>query len=325
MRNNVKRVVALAAVLIFCMSICAFGAENATVNLRIEGCYETFFSGEMEIPSDGILWTGVKSVLEENNISFTASPSAYGGIYVSEIGGDSSSMFGGYEGWMYTVNGVSPYDTMDAYVLNDGDDVVIYFGDYSGTVSPVVSVSSPVPMEGDDVVISVYKTVDLYDESWNYIGSETTPVENAVVTFDGNEFLTDENGAASISSVSKGAHTYSVKKNTENSYPELIRTGSATLYVSAVLPVRIERSATESGIKFTFTPSQGVSNVQIAYTIKNAGVPVSCEINPVNIEGGYSEEIPVSDGCTVKCTVFTDVDTSYAMGEGNMGYIVGMG
>ena len=46
------------------------------------------------------------------------------GMYVSAINGLAERDYGSTSGWIYTVNGVQPNYTSDAYVLHDGDTVV---------------------------------------------------------------------------------------------------------------------------------------------------------------------------------------------------------
>lgn len=50
-------------------------------------------------------------------------PSTQYGTYVSAIGGLAEKQHGSGSGWIYTVNGSSPFQSCDSYILSDGDAV----------------------------------------------------------------------------------------------------------------------------------------------------------------------------------------------------------
>ncbi len=321
MKNNVKRVAALAIALVFCLSLCAFGAEN-TFSLRIEGCWETFYSGDVQLPEDGILWTALKAVMDENSISYTVSESGTD-VFISSIGGEATGMFEWLDGWMYMVNGVSPSDYISSYKINAGDEVVVYYGDMLDTVEPIITVSPAVPKAGDDVTLTVSGKYDILDNNWNVIGNRLDPIEGAVITFDGQELLTDENGQAVIAGITRGIHKYYVSKDDPDAYPDLIRTGELTLTAGNGLPVYIEETPVEGGVSLDFYPCEGITQVTVAYTVMNGRTPVSCTVKAVDISGGYSEIISLPEGCEVKCTVLSGVTAGQPLIGGNIGTAIG--
>lgn len=69
----------------------------------------------------------LKQVLEKSNINFVIQNSSYG-PYLSSIAGQTAGTLGGYDGWMYKVNGVSPQVGAADYILNDDDIVTFYYG-----------------------------------------------------------------------------------------------------------------------------------------------------------------------------------------------------
>jgi hypothetical protein len=69
----------------------------------------------------------LKQALEKSNINFVIQNSSYG-AYLSSIAGQAAGSLGGYDGWMYKVNGVSPLTGAADYVLNDDDIVTFYYG-----------------------------------------------------------------------------------------------------------------------------------------------------------------------------------------------------
>ncbi|SHK28909.1 Ig-like domain-containing protein [Paramaledivibacter caminithermalis] len=74
--------------------------------------------------------------------------------------------------------------------------------------------------EGKITKLIVKKVVTTYDENWNTVESEKIE-EGALLTIDGIEYITDENGEVSIE-LQEGTYEVNVSKEGEN-YPELIR------------------------------------------------------------------------------------------------------
>lgn len=69
----------------------------------------------------------LKQALEKSNINFVIQNSSYG-PYLSSIAGQTAGSLGGYDGWMYKVNGNSPQVGAADYILNDDDVVTFYYG-----------------------------------------------------------------------------------------------------------------------------------------------------------------------------------------------------
>ncbi len=328
MKNNAKKALALALILILCLSVSAFAAEDSSFSLRIEGSALTLFAGEAEIAGDGSVWSSVQAVLEENGISYSASESSYGGIYVSSIGDDYASKYGSWSGWMFTVNGISPSVGMSDYTVSAGDEVLLYFCAYTDsnvadTYVPEITLSPSFPKAGDDLTITVKKTVGYYDESWNYITS-TVAAEGAEVTFDSVVYTVGADGSVTIPSLAAGIHSYSVTQETDT-YEKLVRTGKLTLAASDTsLPVYVEAVETETGFTVTFVPVSDTTDVQVAYSYKRGNLTVDLVQDAIDITGGYTEDIAVSDGVTVYISVFTGYDINSPVSVNNIGRPAGL-
>lgn len=303
MRNNAKRVLALAVVFLLCMGLCAFGAESETFTLRIEGCFDTVFGGEVPVPEDGILWTAVKQVLDENSIPYEVSQGE-GYVFINSINNEASGMIGWLDGWQYTVNSVAPSDYVNNYTVRGGDEVVLYYGDMIDTMEGIVSVSPKAPAQGDDLTITVMGKRGVLDASWNVVDYEYLPMEGALVTFDSKVYTADENGSVTISDISGGKHSYSVRKDNENSYPSLIRTGETELNCGIVTCA----SASE-GVNVSIAPNDA-GEVSIIYTVTENGAVKSCTEKKADITSGYSETVPLKEGQTLYVNVLTGKDLS---------------
>ncbi|GEM_PF-504428 len=183
-------------------------ADSKTVGVRVEGIYanvvdERDFSAQTT--GDRLLTVSdaVKQALEQNGKAY-----AEAGGYFSSIGGEAEKTFGGYDGWMYLVDGQSPSVGMGSYVLSGGEDIVVYYGDFS-TLYPKTALSRQA-----DGSFRLCFTADGYDENWN---PTVLPITGAEVTWDGSALpgLTDENGAISIAaeSATSDAHSLQLRKN----------------------------------------------------------------------------------------------------------------
>lgn len=69
----------------------------------------------------------LKQALDKSDIHYVIQDSSYG-AYLSSVAGQDAETLGGYDGWMYKVNGVSPQVGAADYILNDDDVVTFYYG-----------------------------------------------------------------------------------------------------------------------------------------------------------------------------------------------------
>ena len=105
-------------------------AETPEVQLRIEGAEKTLLEAIVELDENDTALTVLERALAAAKLTCTVKDSQYGGKYVSEIAGETEATFGGYDGWLYYVNGVAPTDTMDVHALADGDVLLLVYGNY---------------------------------------------------------------------------------------------------------------------------------------------------------------------------------------------------
>lgn len=232
-----KKIIALLLSVMMVAGMCAAFAEDAdlvlistneapaaapspSVTLRIEGAAETIFYGVVALEENDTVLTVLERTLTAAEIEYTVSDSAYGGKYLSALGGETEATFGGYDGWMYSVNGVSPYDTIDVYALTDGDSILLYYGDM-GILLPLITVE-----HGEDGIVTLIAEADVttYDEQWNPTVTRE-PIAGAKLLVDENEYTTDENGKAVLSAEDSAKETVSfqIVKSSEAGLTEVIR------------------------------------------------------------------------------------------------------
>lgn len=213
-------------------------STTKTVTVRVEGASETIYpETEIEVTTDEKTVTAldaIKEALNGANISLEAP-----GGYISQVGDEGTAIFGAWDGWQYLVNNNYPSFGADEYVLEDGDQVTLFYGNvnslYKGqtvadkvdklTLQPNITVAKSL-YAGEAINVSVTSTYNVFNES-DELEKENveTPIQDADVYFNGESYKTDHNGIARIPGEKAKVGTYELKvtKDIENSYPRLLR------------------------------------------------------------------------------------------------------
>lgn len=210
--------VSLATVLMSATAVTAFATEknDISVSLRIEGVdscilYESYKISEGSTASELIQYADKLS----DDVTVTGAESGY----ITEVNGVAAGKFGGWDGWNYSVNAVSPNVGVNDYTLNNNDTVVLYYGDYPNYIPQIDT--SAVSTEGK-LTFSAQSVS--YDENWSPIYS-TIALDNMTVYFDESEYKTDENGSITLKKVdfTSGEHSVQVEKKNANGAPAVCR------------------------------------------------------------------------------------------------------
>lgn len=232
-----RKFIGMALGCVFALS-CAMGVFTGTekalaaddtisVTIQIEGVSENYYYDTVE--TDKTCLEDVLAFIDETDDSLTINmvDSSYGGKYISGINGDSEMQFGGYDGWMFLVNGEESPVGISSVTLNDGDNVVIYYSDAYGVgmQNPVADVTKI-----DEGILKVTSKDTIYDENWNATAS-VNPVTGATIKwYNGDEYteyITDENGEILIPEeyLTNGEHKVSIEKYSDGAYraPMVIR------------------------------------------------------------------------------------------------------
>ena len=135
-----KKITALLLVLALAAAMCVTAAAGNSVTVRVEGVDGNVVCAAVDIGEQSTVLEVLEKALTAAGVEYVVKDSAYGGKYVSAIGEDAESRFGGYDGWMYYVDGVSPMYTVDAYVLKGGEEVLLAYADMSALL-PILTVS----------------------------------------------------------------------------------------------------------------------------------------------------------------------------------------
>lgn len=197
--------------------------DEITVTLRIEGVEENIYYDE--VTTDKTVLTDILKEIDESNDSFEADiqASSYGS-YLVAINDDVSGKFGGYDGWMYTVNGEVAPTGIDTTYIKDGDTVVFYYGDPYGVgfQTPIVNLDNI-----KDGVIAFTSMDEVYAPEYAVLEN---PIEGAKVTWYYGDnlsktYVTDKDGKIQLEngSLEKGAHKLTIEKASEAGLPMVLR------------------------------------------------------------------------------------------------------
>ena len=205
-------------------------AEAGNVSVRIEGAQKNIFEGEVSLDiTDETTVADVLTALvaEDDTIKITGIDTGY----ITEINGEKADQFSKpddyiYDGWQYAVNGEAPSVGISGMNVAEGDEIVLFYGDYPSQV-PVMDTDK---LEQGVLTFESYDYVNGYmdDESGEWISEyDWCPVVGATVTLNTDSYTTDENGAISFD-LSKYEEfvTVQISRISVNGAPNVCRFGS---------------------------------------------------------------------------------------------------
>ncbi|WP_405354609.1 DUF4430 domain-containing protein [Ruminococcus sp.] len=208
----------LATLLITSSAVTAFAAEEKDINvsLRIEGIDSCLLYNSYEL-SEGSTASDLIQYADKLSDAITVTGAENG--YITDVNGETAGKFGGWDGWQYTVNAVSPSVGVNDYTLSNNDTVVLYYGDYPCFI-PQIDTSAL----NTDGKLSFTAEQTTYDSDWNPTVS-TVAIADMTVTFDGHTYTTDENGSITLSKAdfTSGEHSVQVAKKNANGAPAVCR------------------------------------------------------------------------------------------------------
>lgn len=162
-----------------------------------------------------------------DSLSVVFEDSSYG-AYLKTVNDVTAGKFGGYDGWLYRVNGVEPSVSMGDYEVQPKDVVEIYYGDPYGEAGfqfPEVVY--------EDNVLTVYSMDTVYDENYN-ASVVKNPVVDALVRVDWDLIAdrTDENGQIYTSNLlTPGEYTLYIEKYDDRGCPLVLGWHSYTITI----------------------------------------------------------------------------------------------
>lgn len=228
-RKNLSIVLAVMMI-ISCMSIMAFAADDVTVNLRIEGIDSCLYYDDVTVESGStVLDVILAADAADDSLTVTTVSSDFG-PYITAINGIAAGSYTAmkWDGWSYQVDGASPDVGVSAYTVSADEAIVMYYGDpwNTGMQYPIVDTS-----ELADGKITVTSMDTVYDSVTWLPSTQECPVANYTLTWGYGfgqkvELTADENGVCVIPEdyLTAGEHTVQVEKyDASNGLPTVLR------------------------------------------------------------------------------------------------------
>lgn len=223
-----KKVIALLLSLMMAASLCVFAegeepAAAAQVTLRVEGVAANLYYGPVTLEENDSVLSVLCRALDEKEITYEVQESDYG-KYLAAIGEDASAKFGGWDGWMYYVNGVEGAVGIDSYNPVAGDSILVCYSDAYGDPPTLMPTLTGTRAKTGIVTLTAAAQVAVYAEDWS-VSYVSTPAAGAKLTVDGTEYITDEQGRVVLSAEDSAKEQVAVQIEhfAENGKPLVIR------------------------------------------------------------------------------------------------------
>ena len=203
----------------------AFAAEKTMdLTLRIEGIEENIFYDEVKVPyTDTLTLQAALAYIDLNDesIRITGVDTAY----ITDINGETAGQFGGWDGWLYLVNGAEASVGIDGLQLSDGDSIVLYYGDPFGAGMQYPAADTSDIREG---IIRFTSADTTYDADFNATVTVNPVVDATVILSNGNEttnYVTNERGEISMDKAQlvSGEYTLQISKISDAGIPLVLR------------------------------------------------------------------------------------------------------
>ncbi len=230
---KLKKILAvlLAVAMLGAMSAAVFAEEDAVVTtaaapaftLRVEGVKSNLYYGTVELVEGESVLKALCRVLDAQGISYDVQGSDYG-EFLNAVGEDVSAQFGGWDGWLYYVNGVDVAVGIDTYVPAAGDSVLVCYADPYGDPATLLPTVTATRARTGEVTLNASAQTAVYAEDWS-VSYVSVPAADVKVFVDGAEYVTDENGNAVLSAEDSAKESISVQieKFAENGKPLVVR------------------------------------------------------------------------------------------------------
>lgn len=238
--------------------VAAYPSASMNISIRIEGISANLYEDALSVPYSGTLT--VKQALEYLDANSAAiSVTGLDISYVTVVNGEAAGTFGGWDGWLYQVNGADPGVGIDACALHDGDSILLYYGDPFGAGMQYPDVDSSRIAEG----ILKFTSQDT-DYATTPPTVATHPIVGATVTwyYEGATatYVTDANGEVVIPAGQRGIGSHRIQIEKYGS------TAVSGKYLPLVLRLSknaaVEVTAVSSSSSSLSSSSSGSGNVQ---------------------------------------------------------------
>ena len=230
MKRFSKLLFIAAALLIVLSAFTAFASAEGEeaqicVTLRIEGVDGNMYYGgvNMEAGEAALTAADVINKAAAENESLTVVGADAG--YITEVNGLAAGKYGGWDGWLYLLNGEDPGKGVNECEVKDGDSIVLYYGDPFGVGMQYPEMDLSKINENE---IKIFSNDTVYDENYN-ASVVVNPVAGATVKIGDKEYKTDGNGIIKLDGTQNaGTYAITIEKTAENGCPLVLRFAPGT-------------------------------------------------------------------------------------------------
>lgn len=199
------------------------------VYVRIEGAKEQLANETVNLSwqeeKDLLVVEALRAAIDQTELTVDIKESAYG-PYLNAVGDEAAGAFGGYDGWLYLINGQGGWG-IGSDRVHYGDEIVFYYGDFApGTLIPLVEIRPLKPIANAKITVRLFARYNEYDANFNPTEVEV-PVEGAKFTVNGVDYFSNSEGVVEIPKLPKGDYAYKISKECEDKPPALLRTHGA--------------------------------------------------------------------------------------------------
>lgn len=236
----------------------AVATTDLTAHVRIEGIDKMLYNSDVTVKvKEGEKATAKSVLMAADEQSDALTIVGADANYITEVNGVKAATYGGWDGWMYQVNGVAAPVGIDAYEIAAGDSIVLYYSDEYGIGMdyPVMNTEKLA-----DKVLSFTSTKTTYDAEGK-ASTQEVKVADMNVTIAGETFKTDANGEITLSDAAMKAlpAEISISKYAENGCPLVLRYAPGT---------KVDAPATKAGdttpVAWLFVVAAGAAVLAVA-------------------------------------------------------------
>lgn len=204
---KMKRITSAVSALFVAVLLCvgAFAASaDIEIDIRIVGLGEDMYTGTVSVAEGSTVAQALSQITDEVEITGLDS-------YITEINGLAAGTFGGWDGWNYRVNGESPSVGIADYVLTEASELLLYYGNFDMQIPQVAFENGVLTFTSEDTT---------YDDQGKPSVS-VNPITGAAVTWDGESYVTDDNGSVTIDAelLTSGDHIITIEKTDDSVEP----------------------------------------------------------------------------------------------------------
>lgn len=190
------------------------------VTVRVEGDSGVIASG---LSHGGLALEAVEALLKAKGVTYNVASMSFG-KYIDSVAGIDAGKYGGYDGWYFAVSRdgkrFAPSVGADAFLLEDGDEVLVYYAGGATKLPEAVVVTPANSKPGADVTVKVtYRPVN----PETYELEPAQPIVGATVKAGASTAVTDASGNAVLKGLKEGLYTLEVTGYAKDAAPNVAR------------------------------------------------------------------------------------------------------